>query len=79
MKRVVAIFSAALLAATLSIALQRATAQPNSQAGDLRPAADFAGIADRNARAIALIQEAGKVLQHPRCVNCHPASDTPRA
>jgi hypothetical protein len=79
MNKSVAIFSAALLAATLSIAQQDAPAQPASQAaaGDLRPASDFAGIADRNARAIALMQEAGKVLQHPRCVNCHPAGDGP--
>jgi hypothetical protein len=76
MNKGVAIFSAALVAATLSIARQDAQAQ--TAAGDLRPAADFAGIADRNARATALIQEAGKVLQHPRCVNCHPAGDSPR-
>ena len=78
MNRGVAIFCVALLAATVSIALQDAPAQPQLAAGDLRPAADFAGIADRNARSIALFQEAGKVLQHPRCVNCHPAGDTPR-
>jgi hypothetical protein len=79
MKRSVAILSSALVAATVSIALRDAPAQSNTQvaAGDLRPASDFAGIADRNARAIALMQEAGKVLQHPRCVNCHPAGDTP--
>jgi hypothetical protein len=76
MNKGVAIFSAALVAATLSIARQDAQAQ--AVADDLRPAADFAGIADRNARATALIQEAGKVLQHPRCVNCHPAGDSPR-
>jgi hypothetical protein len=76
MNKGVAIFSAALVAATLSIARQDAQAQ--AAADDLRPAADFAGIADRNARATALIQEAGKVLQHPRCVNCHPAGDSPR-
>jgi hypothetical protein len=76
MNKGVAIFSAALVAATLSIARQEARAQ--AAAEDLRPAADFAGIADRNARATALIQEAGKVLQHPRCVNCHPAGDSPR-
>jgi hypothetical protein len=77
MNRGVAIFSAALVAATLSIALQDAPAQPQAAAGDLRPAGDFAGIADRNARAVALFQEAGRVLQHPRCVNCHPAGDSP--
>jgi hypothetical protein len=77
------IFSAALMAAILTFAppaLERAMAQqsPQAAASDLRPVSEFAGIADRQARAIALFQEAGKVLQHPRCVNCHPAGDRPR-
>ena len=29
------------------------------------------------ARSIALFREAGKVLQHPRCLNCHPVGDRP--
>jgi hypothetical protein len=28
-------------------------------------------------RSIALFEQAGKVLQHPRCLNCHPAGDRP--
>jgi len=32
---------------------------------------------DEAARSIALFREAGKVLQHPRCLNCHPATDRP--
>src|SRR4029453_7898892 len=32
---------------------------------------------DPAARSIALFREAGKVLQHPRCLNCHPAGDSP--
>ena len=32
---------------------------------------------DEAARSIALFREAGKVLQHPRCLNCHPAGDGP--
>lgn len=43
----------------------------------LKPVASFAGIADSKARSVALFEEAGKVIQHPRCVNCHPASNTP--
>jgi len=43
----------------------------------LRPAADFAGIRDRGERSLALFNEMGKVLQHPRCVNCHPATERP--
>src|SRR4051794_22354141 len=33
--------------------------------------------ADSAERSIALFREAGKVLQHPRCLNCHPATDSP--
>ena len=47
-------------------------------ASELRPASSFAGIADPRSRSIALFEEAGKVLQSPRCVNCHPATDRPR-
>src|SRR3954454_7889196 len=46
-------------------------------ASALRPVAAFAAITDDRARAIALFQEAGKVIAHPRCMNCHPAGDSP--
>jgi hypothetical protein len=46
-------------------------------AKNLRPVSTFARIADDQARSIALFTEAGKVLQHPRCVNCHPATERP--
>jgi hypothetical protein len=45
---------------------------------ELRPAASFDDIADTQTRSIALFEEAGKVLQHPRCMNCHPAGERPR-
>ena len=48
-----------------------------AETAGLRPAADFAGIADPRERALALFAEAGKVILHPRCVNCHPAGDRP--
>jgi len=38
----------------------------------------FASIADTNARSAAMFTELGKVLTHPRCTNCHPATDRPR-
>ena len=38
----------------------------------------FASIADTDARSAAIFTELGKVLTHPRCVNCHPAGDRPR-
>jgi hypothetical protein len=43
----------------------------------LKPASAFASISDQKARSVALFEEAGKVIQHPRCVNCHPAGDRP--
>jgi hypothetical protein len=43
----------------------------------LRPPSAFAGIRDPAARSAALFTEAGKVLQHPRCLNCHPDGDRP--
>ena len=46
-------------------------------AEELRAPDAFAGIDDQRARAVALFEEMGKVLQHPRCVNCHPAGDSP--
>ena len=53
------------------------TAQTVAADSALRPASSFASISDSQARAAALFTEAGKVLQHPRCVNCHPRTDRP--
>ena len=38
----------------------------------------FSSIPDKAARSAALFTELGKVLTHPRCLNCHPAGDRPR-
>jgi hypothetical protein len=43
----------------------------------LQPLSAFANIKDENERSIALFQEAGKVIQSPRCMNCHPATERP--
>jgi hypothetical protein len=37
----------------------------------------FASIGDGEKRSAAMFTELGKVLTHPRCVNCHPAGDRP--
>jgi hypothetical protein len=58
----------------LALALSVACA---ASAAELRPAAEFASIADPAQRSAALFGEAGKVLTHPRCLNCHPATDRP--
>jgi cytochrome c5 len=67
------------IASALALAAVGVPASFASEAsvGTLRPATEFLSIEDETARSRALFEEAGKVIQHPRCVNCHPASNTP--
>jgi hypothetical protein len=44
---------------------------------ELRSASSFSNIAGQRERSVALFNEAAKVLQHPRCMNCHPATERP--
>lgn len=64
-----------LAGAALLLTAGMAGAQEQPQT--LRDPASFDSIADKTQRSIALFEEAGKVIEHPRCVNCHPASNTP--
>lgn len=45
--------------------------------GTLKAVADFETIADTGARSKAIFVEASRVLTHPRCINCHPATRSP--
>jgi hypothetical protein len=65
--------AASLFAATFSVAQDN----PAEQSAPLKPAAEFQSITDATQRSWALFEEAGKVIQHPRCVNCHPATERP--
>ena len=47
------------------------------QSDSLASPESFASIADTAARSAAIFTELGKVLTHPRCLNCHPAGDRP--
>src|SRR5688572_4386560 len=49
----------------------------SSPSATLQPLSVFADIADDTQRARALFVEIGKVIQHPRCVNCHPRTERP--
>ena len=51
--------------------------QARSRAAIRKPVSEFDRIGDRQERAIALFTEAGKVLNSPRCLNCHPGTDRP--
>jgi hypothetical protein len=57
-----------------ALALSAALAQ---SAPSLKTPAEFTSIADRAERSRALFTEVGRVLTHPRCMNCHPAGDHP--
>lgn len=67
------VFPCGLLAvAGLSTALAQTT-----ESLPLRPPDTFTSLPAGKPRATALFEEAGKVIQHPRCVNCHPRTDRP--
>jgi len=57
--------------------VRNAAGEPANRAATLRSVESFAAIADKDARAVALFEEAGKVIQSPRCLNCHPAGERP--
>jgi hypothetical protein len=58
---------------------QQSSGQPRAPLDrqSLQPVSAFGGIADTERRSVALFEEAGKVITHPRCVNCHPRGDSP--
>lgn len=68
--------AALIAAASIGAAASSAPDQPPAP-GTLRPVSAFASIKDRQARSVALFGEVGKVIQSPRCLNCHPAGDRP--
>ena len=68
----------AVLMAPLAVAQSNPdNARSSSPSDTLQPLSAFADIADNTQRARALFAEIGKVIQHPRCVNCHPRTDRP--
>jgi hypothetical protein len=67
----------AVAAAVSALAAGEAGTAPAAEPRTLRTVESFATIADAKARSAALFSEAGKVLRHPRCLNCHPAGDRP--
>lgn len=67
-----------LFAIALSAAIGTAVAQSEPElAAALKSPADFSSMGNEVERSVALFNEMGKVLKHPRCVNCHPRGDSP--
>lgn len=60
--------------ALLGAASMSAVAQSG---GKLASPASFNHIAEPAARSAAIFLEAGKVINHPRCLNCHPSGRIP--
>ncbi len=70
--------SSALMLATAcaaAAAWPAASAQPAPQ--PLKPPPEFQSIGDPAERSRAIFAEIGRVLTHPRCMNCHPAGEHP--
>jgi cytochrome c5 len=65
-----------LLVAVLAVAANMFAGYAVSQTAphSLASPESFASISDTDARSAAMFTELGRVLTHPRCTNCHPAS-----
>ena len=71
-------FAAVLASASAAYAaIAQTTAWHGSAASGLAAVESFSSIQNTAERSAALFVEAGKVLQHPRCMNCHPVSRRP--
>jgi hypothetical protein len=71
----VQLFVAVVVSSVTNLA---ARAVSDSASGQLASVESFSSIADPAARSAAIFTELGKLLTHPRCLNCHPAGDRPR-
>jgi hypothetical protein len=67
-----------IVAVVIPAAALTAEAVSNTPSGSLASVESFSSIGDQEARSAAYFSELGKVLTHPRCLNCHPAGDRPR-
>jgi hypothetical protein len=72
-----AIRVAAVVASLSCCAAAAEAADTVTHGMELQPATAFAAIGDERARSAALFSEAGKVIQSPRCLNCHPVRRRP--
>ena len=78
MIRTIAAGAAGAVALAGLAAVAAVAADDGTGTGELRPVPEFAGIEDEAARSAALFDEMAKVIEHPRCMNCHPRDDSPR-
>ena len=67
-----------LAAVLLLLSPAFAAADPTDSDHTLKSSTEFASIANKTERSNAIFQEIGKLVTHPRCMNCHPAGDHPQ-
>jgi hypothetical protein len=70
-------WSLSTLAAAVAGVLGVQLADAQNLATSLAPVESFASISNTTERSAALFGEVAKVLTHPRCINCHPATRRP--
>lgn len=68
------LLSGAAVVVTIGAAVSAKQPEPERA---LKSTQSFASIADERQRSVALFTEAGKVITHARCMNCHPSGDRP--
>ncbi|HYW64898.1 MAG TPA: Isoquinoline 1-oxidoreductase subunit [Bradyrhizobium sp.] len=61
----------------ISLLAAGAVSPEAAQVAALKPVAAFSTIRDERARSVALLTEAARVIQSPRCLNCHPVNRQP--
>lgn len=66
-----------LLGIVLTALVATSVAHAQATPAPLKSPADFAAIADPAERSRALFAEMGKVIESPRCQNCHPVGERP--
>src|SRR3972149_3973798 len=74
MRPIAILLAGALTIVAVGMAVSAAQPEP---ATTLKSVQAFSAISDDKQRSLALFEEAGKVITHARCVNCHPAGDRP--
>src|SRR5882757_5428323 len=68
-------FARTVGAAAMLVASPASAQQSSGQ--ELKSPAQFMSITNEAERSRAIFDEVGKILTHPRCMNCHPAGDHP--
>jgi hypothetical protein len=76
-KQIANILTGIAASAVMACTTSYGAADPLNAKNDLRPAAAFQDIQDAAGRSRAIFGEIGRLLTHPRCMNCHPAGDRP--